>query len=78
MVESNTYPKTGERPRQNVCKGLKFYYLVRHVKSKNSPFAPARQLVCHGRTETEVEAHLERVQQNVVMPSGCTYSIEHF
>lgn len=58
---------------------LKFYYLVRHVKPNGNSIHPAtRQIVCHGRTEDEVEQHLERVQKAVQMPPGCTYSIEHF
>ena len=57
---------------------IQFYYLVRHVKAGTSPDPAIRQFVCHGKTEKDVENHLERVQRSVQMPSGCTYSIEHF
>ena len=58
---------------------VKFYYLVRHVKSTQTTNYPAtRQIVYHSKTENDVEEHLERIQKAVQMPKGCTYSIEHF
>jgi hypothetical protein len=64
--------------QQSGCR-IKFYYLVRHIKSNGSTKYPAdRQIVCHGSTEKQVEQQLERIQKTVQMPPGCTYSIEHF
>jgi len=57
---------------------VKFYYLVRHVKSTLpvSVYPATRQIVCHGTSEAYVESQLEKIQSVVQMPAGCTYSIE--
>lgn len=59
--------------------GVKCYHLVRHIKPNvPSRYPPKTQIVAFGKTEADVEAHLERIQKLVHMPSGCTYSIEFF
>jgi len=57
---------------------LKFYHLIRHITTHKSQYPSARQVVYHGRTEKEVEKHLERLQDKVNMPTGCFYTIEHY